>query len=266
MVVLGLGKYTTLSVWAFLAVIYLLTYHPYHLDCPERHLLQAIDFPTNSSFMSKSCLESSFEHGVLYFAYHVNRNRTKNMMANVCESIKSLKRHNPCVKVAVASNHVIGTPRELQSWGIDDVVLIDQNDVVEGPDRQRGRQWWTRTLYLSRTPYNYTIQLDSDRTVCGNISEIFHQLESYDFLGVSAGILPAMDNGVMAWKKSPKIDRLLEVWKEELLKQDKLGNDQPALARALDLLPDVKAGVMNPGYQVKALPAMGEAWEAQLRV
>jgi hypothetical protein len=254
-----LGKSRICAVLA--AIVFLFHNYAIHfshwLEIPAMQLVKPFAEVVQAN---NSCPHDSLQYGILYFAYHIDRNRTNDIMANVVTSIKGLRLHNPCVQVAVASNHILGQPSELRSWGINDTLLIDNDDILEGPDSKHGRQWWTRTVYLAKTPYNYTIQLDSDRCVCGNIQEMFHHLESYDFIGVSAGILPNLDNGVMAWRTSAKTDMLFEKWKEGLLKQGKTGNDQPSLAWALDALPDVKAGVMNPSFQVKYIPAIGEAW------
>lgn len=164
------------------------------------------------------------------------------------------------MNITVATNipPPLGNIRDI--WGVDQVISIADIDIIDSPHDALGRQWWTRALYLSKSPYLYTIQLDSDRTVCGDISPIFQLLQYYDFLGVSAGILPAFDNGVMAWAKRPMIDSLWERWKEELSKSGPTLNDQPPLARAFDALPGIRVGALSPIYQGKLIPAQGELW------
>jgi len=114
------------------------------------------------------------------------------------------------MNVTVATN----VPRPLgkvrDTWGVDHVIPIADADIIESPQVAYGRQWWTRALYLSKSPYSCTMQLDGDRTVCVDLSQVFQLLQYYDFLGVSAGILPAFDNGLMAWAKRPNIDALWE--------------------------------------------------------
>lgn len=252
------------DIWILLATSFLgiLSLVNHSLPVSEPLVSQLVYASSNATISLKNnfCSHESSEYGVLYFAYHIDPARTKKIMANVVESIKSLRKHNSCVNVAVASNHPIGSSNEMQSWGINNTILIHPDDIIEGPEEKQGRQWWTRTKYLSKSPFNYTIQLDSDRTVCGDISDLFKQLESYEFIGVSVGILPNLDNGVMAWKKSADFDSLIEAWKEEFSKQGRTGCDQPPLTKALDSLPGLKAGVMNPTFQAKYIPAMGEMW------
>lgn len=200
------------------------------------------------------------DKGVLYFAYHKDHEHAERILVRARDSIESVRRYNPCMNVTVATNipPPRGSVRDI--WGADHVIQIADGDIIESPQDASGRQWWTRTLYLSRSPYLYTIQLDSDRTVCGDISQIFQLLQYYDFLGVSAGILPAFDNGVMAWTKRPNIDALWERWKEELSKSGRTLNDQPPLARAFDALPGIRVGALSPTYQGKLIPAQGELW------
>ena len=200
------------------------------------------------------------DRGVLYFAYHKDYEHAERILVRARDSINSVRRYNPCMNVTVATNipPPLGSVRDI--WGVDHVIPIADVDITESPHDALGRQWWTRTVYLSKSPYLYTIQLDSDRTVCGDISPIFQLLQYYDFLGVSAGILPAFDNGVMAWAKRPTLDTLWERWKEELSKTGPTLNDQPPLARAIDALPGIRVGALSPIYQGKLIPAQGELW------
>jgi hypothetical protein len=87
-------------------------------------------------------------------------------------------------------------------------------------------------LHLIHSPYDLTLQIDADRTICGDISPVFDYLQplpkeaslssssnmkngegheyqdtdhyDYDVLQVSVGILPSFDNGVIAYRKGRK--------------------------------------------------------------
>lgn len=123
-------------------------------------------------------------------------------------------------------------------------------------------QWWTRILHMNSTPYDYTLAIDSDRVACHDISVVFELLKDYDMLEVSAGILPAFDNGVIAYKKGPRFDELLANWKHYQIKRGQFGNDQPALGDALDKTVGFSSGILPPTWQVKYIPAAGEKWGA----
>jgi hypothetical protein len=72
----------------------------------------------------------------------------------------------------------------------------------------------------------------SDKSIYGSLT--FSHWILYDFIGVSVGILPNLDNGVMAWKKSVNFDRQSKTWSKELLRQGRTGSDQQVLAKAQD--------------------------------
>ena len=197
--------------------------------------------------------------GVLYFAYHLEPVARDKIIANMVASIKSLRKHSPCVKVAVATNTPV-TEEALALWNADDVVSIDDNDLIKDAEGKSVRQWWTRTLYLSQSPYDHTLQIDSDRTICGDISDVFQYFDVYDFLQVPVGYIPTCDNGIMGWRKGKPFDGLVEIWKKELGKVGGMGDDQVPLARIIDGVPELKVGILNPVYQVKIIPAVGESW------
>ena len=116
------------------------------------------------------------DRGVLYFAYHKDHEDAERILVRDRDSINSVRRYNPCINITVATNipSPLGNVRDIS--GIDHVIPIADVDIIESPHDALGRQWWTRTLYLSKSPYLYTIQLDSDRTVYGDISPIFRLL------------------------------------------------------------------------------------------
>ena len=191
--------------------------------------------------------------GVVYFGYHNNPEQTLRYVAAIARVIVALKRHNPMLKVAVITNAELSTAQQ-REYMVDEIVRIPQADVFPG------RQWWTRLLHLNSSPYEETLALDSDRTVCSDISSVFALLHDYDMLGVSAGILPALDNGVMAYRKGPKFDELLKNWKHYQLQLGQFGNDQPSLSRAIDSTAGFACGVLPPAWQVKYIPAQGQKW------
>ena len=162
--------------------------------------------------------------------------------------------------VAIATNIELDVGHEF-----DRHILIKEEHIVPGSRAKQGRQWWTRTLYLNETPFYVTLQIDSDRTVCSAVDDVFSYACDYDMLHVSVGILPAFDNGVFVYRKGPRFQRLLDVWLHQMAHDGthpKVGDDQLALARALDTfaIGDFKSAVLPPAYQVKLRPALGQQW------
>jgi hypothetical protein len=209
--------------------------------------LGAPSYPHNQS--------GALSRGVVYFGYHQDANRSLQYVDAIGRSAKKLSEFNYGLQISIITNAVI-SPQQLALLGISSIIHIEEEHV------HPGRQWWTRILYLNATPYDYTLAIDSDRIVCDDISAVFAHLESYDILGVSAGILPALDNGVLAFKKGPKFNQLISTWMDYQMKIGQFGNDQPALGKAIDRLPLLVSGVLPPTWQAKFIPAQGQKWGA----
>lgn len=191
--------------------------------------------------------------GVVYFGYHQDADRTMQYVETISRSAKKLYETNAGMNISVITNAAI-SPQQWAALGFSSVVHIKEEHVYPG------RQWWTRILYLNATPYDYTLAIDSDRVVCADISAVFTYLESYDILGVSAGVLPAFDNGVLAYKKGAKFNQLISTWIHYQEKTGQFGNDQPSLGKAIDRLPMLTSGVLPPTWQAKFIPAQGQTW------
>jgi hypothetical protein len=190
----------------------------------------------------------------VYFGYHQDPNRSLQYVETISRSAKKLSESNAGLNISVITNAAISAQHSAR-LGFSSVVQIEEEHIYPG------RQWWTRILYLNATPYDYTLAIDSDRMVCADISAVFTYLESYDILGVSAGILPALDNGVLAYKKGSKFNRLISTWMHYQEKIGQFGNDQPALGKAIDRLPMLISGVLPPTWQAKFIPAQGQTWQ-----
>ena len=206
--------------------------------------------------------------GVIYFAYHPNATLAATFVNNAAKSARSVKKFHPKLEITLMSN--LNIPKTaLANKGFNKQVKIAAQHM------HNTIQWWTRIMYLNSTPYEYTLAIDSDRIVCSNISEGFEILmngfkgKSYDLLQVSAGILPAFDNGVLFFHKGGKLNKLIDVWVRYQSAWDKYGNDQGCLANALDFINDNKkkspmknfnVGILPPTWQLKFIPAVGEHW------
>jgi hypothetical protein len=202
--------------------------------------------------------------GALYFAYNQDPDRAAGYVAAVAKSAASLKRHDQSIPVAVLTNAKDLAGLHEQHYSVIDYFLpIQDKDIVQGRAAKQGRQWWTRTLYLNHTPFDVTLQLDSDRSVCSSVKHLRTLIRGYDMLHVSVGVLPIFDNGVMVYRNNAKFQAMHRRWLEGMERDAKVGDDQPALIRALDDVSDeigFKSGVLPPIFQVKLAPAVGEQW------
>jgi hypothetical protein len=148
----------------------------------------------------------------------------------------------------------------------DDVVHIDDADITSTCCR-RGESWniLTRVQYHKRSPYALTLQVDSDRVVCGDVSRLFELLEvgGWDFLSTSAGLLPVMDHGVIGMRHGPPLTALLTAWADKMVELGHEGRDeQTALALVRGTIPGLRTGFLAPSWQMKYAPAGGAGNEA----
>lgn len=186
--------------------------------------------------------------GVVYFGYSSNKDTAKEYVDRIIESSYGIRKYSPHLPIMLFTNaDYNGTQFEYLHYIPDSLILP-------------GRQWWTRISMLSYTRFTYTLSVDSDRVICNDISGVFGLLDRFDMLGVSAGILPALDNGVIAYKSGRKFQILTGLWMEEQIKAGKDGNDQPTLARAIRRFKGYKVGVLDQSWQVKYIPAVGQPW------
>jgi len=98
-------------------------------------------------------VSESFSRGVMYFAYSHSPDKIKQYIKNSANSLSSVRMFNKTIRAALATNGYVNQS-ELREMGFSDLVRIDNKDVLPGK-----KQWWTRTLYLNKSPYDQTIQV-----------------------------------------------------------------------------------------------------------
>lgn len=207
---------------------------------------KVFEYISGQAAMAK--VQPSLTRGVVYFGYSSNRTTALHYVQRILESSQGIRRHSPDLPIMLFTNS------EYSGEDFEYVYRIRDNLVAPG------RQWWTRISLLSETRFNLTLSVDSDRVICNDISPIFDLLDEYDMLGVSAGILPGLDNGVMAYRSGSKFNKLVQVWKEEQEVFGRQKDDQQTLARAITKLVGYRVGVLDQSWQLKYIPAVGETW------
>jgi hypothetical protein len=195
--------------------------------------------------------------GIVIMGYHPNMTRAVKYVNAITPLVDSIKRFSPHLPVTIFTNVVIPEEEMRNRYHFDGVYLLQQ----PLPISPTGREWWTRMLHLNHTPYDLTLQIDSDRIVCGDLSPVFDYLEHYDVLQASVGILPAFDNGVIAYRKSPQFTELLNRW-AQIQTSSNLhwhGNDQPAFAEAINKT-GIRCGELPPEWHAKPFPLYNRSW------
>lgn len=146
------------------------------------------------------------------------------------------------VKSFAPISTTIFTDIDVKDSCFDQVVIIK-------PEHKRAK-----VDFLSHTPYDRTLYLDSDTRIVHDISDLFELLDRFDFAGAHDQArksyhwgkkipdyhaipypFPEYNGGVMLYKKSPKTDAFLELWRHHFYKNRELtnGKDQASLRIAL---------------------------------
>ena len=204
---------------------------------------------------------AGLSYGVTFFGYSSNAAKVHGYIAEIEAAAWGVKRYNPGLSIALFTNAPL-LPRP----PFDHVVRIADADTVPPPSLHRRGSGWnilTRVRYHARSPYNLSLQMDTDRLACRDLSRVFHLLaDGWDFLSTSAGSLPTMDHGVIGMRKSPALLALLQMWGDRMVERHDEGRDeQAALVDVRDKVPGLRMGFLSPSWQAKYYPANNTAGE-----
>ena len=132
--------------------------------------------------------------------------------------------------------------------------------IIEHPHRR------SKVDYISQTPFERTLYMDSDTTVAQDISEVFGVLERFDIGAIHAmrrngeranefwtkPITPAyphFNGGIILYRNTPKVLALLKAWGEAFAKSGSQ-HDQATL-RELLWDSDLQVATLPPEYNVR---------------
>ena len=149
------------------------------------------------------------ERGVLYIAFG------DNFIKEMLFSAESVKKHSPDLHITVF------TDRDVVSEFIDKCEIIEVSHLRPKID------------YISLTPYEQTLFLDTDTIIDWNIEEMFDLLDNFDFAGTHdlarkrkkySAVMPEyrdipyafseINTGVLVFKKNEKVMNLFKDWRE----------------------------------------------------
>jgi hypothetical protein len=104
--------------------------------------------------------------GVIYIA------TGRKYIEEACQSAESLKANVPAMSVTLFADEKIDSPL------FDQVVPIEK----PGPFKSASlhRRMSPKVVYIGMSPYDYTLYLDTDTYICGDISDLFPLLERFD--------------------------------------------------------------------------------------
>ena len=171
-------------------------------------------------------------------------------------SVATLKRAMPDLPVTVFSQFPVESP------------LFERVIRVEGS--QEG--FYDKTLFMRQSPYERTLFIDADIYVVDAVPELFTMLDRFDCAATHEEYVntdwwnhyprpdipasfPEFNTGIMAYKRSPSMDKLLEDWAELYrafieANPGKPINDQPFF-RAAAYESDVRIATLTREYNCK---------------
>lgn len=198
--------------------------------------------------------------GVIYVA------TGKKYIEEAINSVASLKANMPDLSVTAFFD------QKIESLCFDDLVVLENAHY----------SFRDKIMYMSRSPYEKTLFLDTDTYVCDKIPELFILLDKFDIALAHApyreimpipGVpnsFPEFNSGVILFKKSPSVINCFEnwlsfydqdvnakrKWMEPASQELRLLHDQPALRKALynsslrmaTLTPEYNCRFNMPGY------------------
>ncbi|MCB9079345.1 MAG: hypothetical protein H6631_17220 [Anaerolineaceae bacterium] len=178
--------------------------------------------------------------GVIYIA------TGKTYIDEVTTSVASLKTKMPHIPITLFTDQGKNSPH------FDQVIKIDPTSGFE-----------VKVQYMSQSPYDYTLFLDSDTYICDDVSDLFTLLDRFDIAAAHApfravctvdGVpetFPELNTGVLLYKKTSQLESMLSEWLN-LYKQyqDSKYPDQPAFRQAL-YESNLRIAILTPEYNCR---------------
>jgi hypothetical protein len=212
---------------------------------------------TYNVFQEKKNISSISGKGVLYIAFG------KKYLDEVVLSIFFLRKNNPEIEVHVLCDDARYFDKTLKSF-FPNTGAITSTEVK--PTHIRAK-----VDYISLSPFEKTLYLDSDTLPIYDIGEIFDALDFIDLcichdfsrkrVNFSEGIpkygelsraLPEVNGGVFAYNKNPKTQKFLDAWRSNFYKYFDITNgwDQPSLRISL-YESDVRFSILPDEYNTR---------------
>lgn len=187
--------------------------------------------------------------GVLYIALG------EKYAAEAARSAATVKAHTPDLSTTIFTDRAVSDPV------FDNIVRVPSRafHMRDKPD------------YMARTPYERTLFLDTDTFVCDDIGPLFRLLERFDFAAAhgwqrldrsDAQHLPNVvaetpmpfaqfNSGVILYKESVEMVRVLGECVQLLDRNLEMGNDQTALRQAV-YASSLRVATLTPEYNCRA--------------
>jgi hypothetical protein len=196
--------------------------------------------------------------GILLFAYNPKQAAMHQYVKFCEESARTFKKHND-IDITFVSN-VRGY--DVENSPFDNVMNVPLSDIPSA------RQWWTRTKYLGKSPYNVTLAVDCDAWCCSPFTHRFRAEVLDETLPVDIAANNhaysgdpnhlSNDNGVILYRTNHRTRRFFAKWTKA---QPKTGGDQGVMRTQLMHSKSwLRIGVLVNELSSRVIPCPGESW------
>jgi hypothetical protein len=203
--------------------------------------------------------------GVMFFVYGRDEKTFLNFADQVVHAAREFKRLAPSIPLAVATSSRLPNFDGL----FDYEVIIDPRHDFPGSNYQKrpdalNRQWLTRILYMTATPFEMTVAYDSNVMPCRSLNTMFRKLQASDFdiATASVGTRSSLarhafpHNFAIAYRWNARVSALFDAWFAKQVEVGVSKDDQNTLFKVL--LSHTKQS--NPITRKTLSPAMGLAF------
>ena len=197
--------------------------------------------------------------GVYFFAYGSDLETFKNFARQVAQAGSLFKKYSPGIPLAVATSF---SYPDFDKY-FDHQIRIRQDHNFAGSNYQNrsdgfNRQWLTRILYLTATPFEVTLAYDANVVSCGPLETTLRTLSRSDFDLAVASVgfrsnLPVdaqPHNFALAYRWNENTAGFLDEWFMTQVSSGVAHDDQHTLLRAVNAYQprhlDFKFRVLNP--------------------
>lgn len=195
--------------------------------------------------------------GIMFFAYGSDKTTFNTFASQVVTAGKLIRKHSPEIPLAVATSF------DYHGFEVfDHIIKIREDHNFAGSNYQKrsdglSRQWLTRILYMTATPFEVTLAYDANVATCGSLLPVFQRLIESDFdlavasVGQKSSLPEEINphNFAIAYKWNVKVAKLFDEWFMEQVGAGVALDDQHTLLRAVREIQkreDFNFKVLNP--------------------
>ena len=264
--------------------------HSKHKDSvvQEYHPGKATESLHNSTYLKLDSFDQHFgsnsrrkkplaDFGIVLIIYCVDINICKELYSLASRCAASFREQNPNLPIALISSYETSLLIKRVHFAFDYEIPIPSSMIYA----YTGKQWLTRILALTLSPFQLTLEVDSDTICCSPVSSYLEEVYRKNLGKVDFAVLQhnqtigSLQNAVLLYNKSECFYGLLRSWYHEqvhLQLKTNITDDQSTLRTAIKSLQHKKtirdcsirylSPVMNYGFdwRLPLDPANDRGW------